>query len=122
MRRNRWFIVILIFGILGIGLADTAQARRKKKKGPDGRELYKEYCKPCHLADSENGEYTPMTYIQDQWTRFFDEKYVETHKDVLDPNHDNKPVTEVISDEQLDAIRDFAIKAAADSEHPMTCG
>ncbi len=122
MHRNRWFIALLIFGILGIGFADTAMAKRKKKKGPDGRALYKEYCKPCHMADSDNGEYTPMSYIQDQWTRFFDEQYEETHKDVLDPNHDNKPVTEAISDDQLQSIRDFAINAAADSEHPMTCG
>jgi len=122
MKKNRWIIVVLVFALMGLGLADTAMAKRRKKKGPDGRALYKEYCKPCHLKDSENGEYTPMTYIQDQWDRFFDEKYEETHKGVVDPNHENKPVTDVITPEMLKAIRDFAVNSAADSEHPMTCG
>ncbi|MEJ2190153.1 MAG: hypothetical protein P8Y93_12225 [Acidobacteriota bacterium] len=58
----------------------------------------------------------------DQWERFFDDKYVDTHKDVMDPNHDNKPVTEVISDDDLAKIKEFLIDHAADSEQPMTCG
>ena len=70
-------------------------------------------CVPCD---------TPMTLIQDQWDRFFDEKYEGTHGEVAYPEHDNKPVTEVISDDDLKAIRKFSIKGAADSEHPMTCG
>ena len=93
-----------------------------KDKGPDGRALFKEYCKPCHLENSDNGEYTPMTLIQEQWERFFDEKYVDTHKGVADPNHESKPVTEVITPEMLKQIREFAVDHAADSEHPMTCG
>ncbi len=38
------------------------------------------------------------------------------------PNHDNKPVTEVITEEDLELIKKFAIDHAADSEQPMTCG
>ena len=119
MHRNRWIIAVLIFTVLAIGLADIAVAKKKKA---DGKALYIELCKSCHLAGSDNGEYTPMTLIQDQWERFYDEKYEATHAEVLDPNHDNKPVTEVISEKDLEAIKKFTIKGAADSEHPMTCG
>ncbi len=97
-------------------------AKKGKKKGADGKELFKELCKPCHAENSDNGEYTPMTLIQDQWERFFDEKYEKTHAEVLDAAHDNKPVTEVISADDLEAIQKFAGDGAADSEHPMTCG
>ena len=119
MNRNRWIVFVLIFGVIAIGITDVALAKKKKL---DGKKLYKEYCKPCHAEGSDNGEYTPMALIQDQWERFFDEKYEETHAEVLDPNHDNEPVTEVISDAEIEAIKKFAIKGAADSEHPMTCG
>ncbi len=119
MQKNRWIIIVLIFSVLAIGLTDVAIAKKKKL---DGKALFVENCKTCHAADSDAGEYTPMALIQDQWERFFDEKYEATHSEVLDPNNDNKPVTEVISEKELEAIKKFAIKGAADSEHPMTCG
>jgi len=62
-----------------------------------------------------------MDLIQDQWQRFFDRKYERTHKGVVDPTS-GKPVTETISPEDLELIKEFAIEGAADSEHPMTCG
>ena len=40
----------------------------------------------------------------------------------MDPAHDNKPVTEVITEDDLELIKKFAIDHAADSEQPMTCG
>ena len=92
------------------------------QKAPTGQELYKEYCKDCHVAGAPAGEYTPMTLIQDQWTRFFDKKYQRAHEGVLDAKHGGKPVTETISPEMLESIRKFAVDHAADSESPMTCG
>ena len=121
MNRNRWIIVILIFGVLTLGIADVAVAKKKKNK-VDGKALYVEFCKSCHAEGSDNGEYTPMTLIQEQWERFFDEQFEATHSGVMYPSHDNKAVTEVISEKDLEAIKKFSIKGAADSEHPMTCG
>ena len=118
MNHPKVIVATLLIGVLALSLANVATAAKK----PKGNDLYKEYCKPCHEADSENGEYTPMTLIQDQWDRFFEKKYVDTHSGVMDPNHDNKPVTEVISDEDLELIKAFAVDHAADSEQPMTCG
>jgi Spy/CpxP family protein refolding chaperone len=119
MRTTRVLMTTVLAGVLILGLANLATAA---KKADDGQALFKEHCKSCHGPDSPNGEYTPMTLIQDQWQRFFDEKYVDSHSDVNDPNHGDKPVTEVISPANLELIKKFAIDHAADSEHPMTCG
>ena len=51
----------------------------------DGQALFKDNCNSCHGDGSPNGEYTPMTLIQDQWKRFFERKFERTHKDVMDP-------------------------------------
>ncbi len=118
MNRSKLFVAAMLIGVLALSLANVATAAKK----PKGVDLYKEYCKPCHLADSDHGEYTPMTLIQDQWNRFFEEEFVESHSGVLDGNHDNKPVTEAISEEDLEMIKEFAVDHAADSEQPMTCG
>jgi hypothetical protein len=118
MRRSHVIVATVLIGVMALSLANVATAAKK----PKGVDLYKEYCKPCHEADSPNGEYTPMTLIQDQWVRFFDKKYVDSHSGVMDPAHDNKPVTEVISEDDLELIREFSVDHAADSEQPMTCG
>lgn len=93
-----------------------------KDKAMTGRELYKEYCKDCHTADSPNGEYTPLSLIQDQWREFFDENLKPSHEGVTDPKHGDKPVLELLTPEELKTLRDWTIDHAADSENPMTCG
>jgi mono/diheme cytochrome c family protein len=94
----------------------------KKAKQLDPKKLFRENCKICHGEDSPAGEYSPMFLIQDQWKQFFDEDYVETHKDVPWSESDTTKVVDKITPEELKAIRDFCIDGAADSEHPMTCG
>ncbi len=98
----------------GLGLA--------KDKEPDGKTLFREYCKPCHTEDSDHGEYTPMTLIQEQWERFFDSKLQPTHQGVEAPGAEGKKLLEVLTPEMIKKIREFAVDHAADSEHPMTCG
>ncbi len=119
MSHTRRMVTFVLIAVMVLGVANMAVAAKKKAKGQD---LYKEFCKPCHEADSPNGEYTPMTLIQDQWQRFFDDEYAESHAGVNDPQHDNAPVTEAISAEDLETIKKWTIDHAADSEHPMTCG
>jgi len=74
-----------------------------------------------HLG-SVDVEYTPMTLIMDQWETFFDEKWVETHSGVVDEKHGGKPATEVLTEDEFEALKDWTIDHAADSEQPMTCG
>lgn len=93
-----------------------------KEAKPDGKALFKEYCKGCHGKDAKAGEYTPMTLIGEQWERFFDQKLVPTHKAVTDPAHENKAVPETLTPEQLQTVREWLVDHAADSEHPQTCG
>lgn len=119
MSNAKTIVVVLMAALVALSIASGATAAKKKIKGQD---IYKEFCKPCHLADSENGEYTPMTLIMDQWETFFEEDWIETHKDVTDPNHDNKPVTEVLTEDEFEALAKWTIDHAADSEQPMTCG
>lgn len=105
--------------VASLGLAGFALAAEKTVPGQD---LYKNHCRPCHQAKSPNGEYTPMTLIQDQWKRFFKDKYEPKHRDVVDPQHEGRKVVDVITPDMLEKITKFAIDHAADSEHPMTCG
>ena len=119
MSNAKLMVTMVLAGVCALSNSSAAMAGKRKI---DGQKLFKEHCKPCHLAESEHGEVTPMSLIQDQWQRFFDEKFEETHKAVNDPNQDNKPVTETLSEEELDELVKWTIDHAADSEQPMTCG
>ena len=119
MSNAKMIVVIVLAGIVALSFASGATAAKKKIKGQD---IYKEFCKPCHDTDSENGEYNPMSLIQDQWATFFEEDFEEAHEGVNDPNHDNAPVTEVLTEEEFEALAKWTIDHAADSEQPMTCG
>lgn len=91
-------------------------------KNLDGKALYKGNCRICHDKGSPNGEYSPMSLIGDQWVTFFDTKLIPSHKNVVSPKHDNKKILEVLTPEQIKAIRKFCVDHAADSEQPQTCG
>lgn len=119
MSRTKMIVAAVLAGVVVLSFASGALAAKNKIKGQD---LYKEFCKPCHGPDSDAGEYTPMTLIQDQWQSFFDEDFEEAHEGVVDPNHDNTPVLDVLTEEELEALAEWTIDHAADSEHPMTCG
>lgn len=134
---KRWWVPVSVFSALlvltvAIAMATAGEEKKDQKSGKksevkkvekmSGKALYKNYCKICHLPDSPNGEYTPMTLIQDQWDRFYKEKYVKSHTEVVDSLHGGEPVLELINKDMLKKIKKFTIDGAADSEHPMTCG
>ena len=111
----------------GIALADEdapakAETAKVKTSEMSGKDLYRNYCKVCHLPDSENGEYTPMSLIMDQWEDFFDGEFTETHKSVVDPQDETKKVTDMFDKDMIKKLRKFCVDHAADSEEPMTCG
>ncbi len=88
-------------------------------KPADGKVLYRANCKVCHDKGSPNGEYSPLTLIQDQWTEFFNTKFVNSHKDAKLP--DGKKLLDTLNDDLIKSIKKFSIDHAADSEHPQTC-
>ncbi|MCX7895122.1 MAG: cytochrome c [Thermoanaerobaculum sp.] len=92
------------------------------EKSPDGKTLFREYCKPCHGPDSAHGEVTPMTLIQEQWERFFRDQLVPSHGQAMDPKGSGKKLLEVLTPELLKKLKQFTMEHAADSEQPMTCG
>ena len=107
-------------GTGSIGLLAGGAVAADKAEKLDGKTLYKTMCKVCHGEDAEAGEYTPMYLIIEQWERFFDEDYAETHAEAA--YEDGAKVIDAITPEMLKLIREFCIEGAADSEHPMTCG
>jgi len=119
MSKTKLMVVVVLAAVVALSFASGATAAKKKIKGQD---IYKEFCKPCHGPDSENGEYTPMSLIQDQWDTFFAEDFVEAHEGLVDPNNDDALVIEVLTDEEYEALTEWTIDHAADSEQPMTCG
>ena len=114
--------VLLILGIIaGAAFADDDESAKDKKK-MDGKELFKNHCKVCHMEDSKAGEYTPMSLIMDQWDEFFDETFVETHKEVTCPKDEKTKLVDKMDKDMIKKIRKFCVDHAADSEQPMTCG
>lgn len=99
-----------------------AQEKAEKPQELDGKALFKANCKACHAVDAEAGEYTPMSYIMEQWEEFFDDLWTETHGEIACPKDETKKVTDSLDKDQLKLIRKFCIDHAADSEQPMTCG
>ena len=112
-------LALVIMMVAGVVMAEE---KTEAKKVISGKDLYKGHCKTCHMPDSDAGEYTPMTLIQEQWEEFFDDYWTETHGEVVCPKDDTKKVTDMWDAEMLKAVREFCIDHAADSEQPMTCG
>lgn len=116
MRKAPIIAITSALGLLLLGGSGTTWAE------PSGQDLYKANCKVCHAAGSPQGEYTPLTLIQDLWEKFFKQKYENKHKDLDHPSVQGKKVVEAITPEMLGKIKKFAVDHAADSEQPMTCG
>ena len=88
-------------------------------KTADGKALYKSNCKVCHDKGSPNGEYSPLTLIQDQWSQFYTTKFANSPTDAKLP--DGTKLMDALNDDLIKAIRKFCVDHAADSEHPQTC-
>jgi len=110
----------LVLLLAGVGLAAEKKAEKPKKL--DRKEQFIESCKGCHGEDAAAGEYAPMFLIIEQWERFFDEDYLDTHGELTVSEDDTTRVVDTISPAMLKVIRKFCVDGAADSEHPMTCG
>jgi mono/diheme cytochrome c family protein len=118
---HRLMPAIFFLALMGLAVgAAVANSQKADKAAP--KDLYKGYCRTCHGPKGPAKELTPMTLIQEQWERFFKEKYQDSHSAIKDPAHGDKPVTEAVPKEDLEKIRKFLVDHAADSEQPSTCG
>lgn len=81
--------------------------------GDAGRSLTKAKCKVCHAEGSAAGTMTPLSKTQRQWERFFEKQ-----------QHEKKApgAYQQIDPKELELIRQYLLKHAADSPHPETCG
>ncbi len=126
------FLVIIFTLLTGIsevvnhpGIADAENNQAAKAitgNSKKGKYFYKDMCRHCHMPDSPHKELTPMTKTMDQWKRYFKLKYFLHHNNIVDPQKDNKPLTELVTPEIIIHIKTFLIKHAADSDQPQTCG
>lgn len=110
--------LMMAAAICGFLLVSMVQAADKPA---DGKTLFRNNCKVCHDKGSKNGTYTPMTLTQEQWRRFFNTKFPQSHKTLSHPQG-GKKLMETLTPEQIKSIQRFAIDHAADSEQPATCG
>lgn len=115
MRALLWMLAVGT--ALAVLLAGSLSAA---DKGLNGKDLYKQNCRVCHEKGSPNGEYTPMTLIQDQWKSFFKSKLTPVHNKAVVPGQ-NQKLLETLKPEQLKLIEKFCVDHAADSEQPQTC-
>ncbi|MGH9873289.1 MAG: c-type cytochrome [Pyrinomonadaceae bacterium] len=111
------FAFLFAFPLLVFMLGAEPSVGAQSKSGKD---LYKQNCRVCHEKNSANGEYTPMSLTQDQWTSFYKNKLIQKHKEVRMPSQETK-LLDALTSEQLKAIEKFCIDHAADSEQPQTC-
>ncbi len=117
---NRIYKPLIVVTLLASALVSSPTFAESSVE--EAQRLFRSHCRHCHDSGSPNGKYTPMTLIQSQWERFFDRKYERTHRKVIDEKYGNQPVTDAISPEVLEKIREFAVDHAADTDQPMTCG
>ncbi|MBI3651742.1 MAG: c-type cytochrome [Acidobacteria bacterium] len=109
---------VLICGLCLFPLVFLTPAQ--EKSSTTGKDLFKQNCRVCHSKDSAQGEYSPLSLIQDQWKKFFTTKFASTHKDVRLPGQEKK-LLETLTPEQLKTLQKYCIDHAADSEQPQTC-
>jgi len=122
-KKNLVILAVLVATLL-VAVSGLAE---EPKEAPDfskmkGKDLYKSLCKPCHMEDSEAGEYTPMSLIMEQWEEFFDGDFIESHKEVSCPKDETKMVPDAFDKDMIKKLKKFCVDHAADSEQPMTCG
>ncbi|MCS7181997.1 MAG: hypothetical protein NZ869_02665 [Thermoanaerobaculum sp.] len=91
------------------------------EKSPDGKTLFRQYCKPCHGPDSAHGEVTPMTLIGAVGAIF-----QGPIGPLPRPSHGSqgnpKKLLKFLTPELLQKLKQLTMEQAADGEQPMPCG
>lgn len=112
-------IIVVIWALFGL-LFVTATDVTGDNKDLTPKELFKQNCRVCHEKDSPNGEYSPMSFTQDQWKAFFKNKFSDKHKDAV-LTRENKKLLEYLTTKNIETLQKYCVDHAADSEQPQTC-
>ena len=78
----------------------------------DGKALFQSRCGKCHTQGGEAPVFSPIKYASNQWQRFFSK----------DKHKRKKDISGEISADDLNAIKQFLIDHAADSDLPIAAG
>jgi mono/diheme cytochrome c family protein len=78
----------------------------------DGKAVFTGKCLECHLGSGKGGKVVPGKFAALQWERFFNEN---RHARKFD-------IRSRFTPEEFDAVLEYLIKHAADSEKPEAAG
>lgn len=78
----------------------------------DGKELFISKCGSCHKTGGEAAPFAPKKYAKAQWERFF----------ARDQHKRKKDISGMVKPEEVDAIKVYLSKFAADSPTPEAAG
>ncbi|MCP4714975.1 MAG: cytochrome c [Deltaproteobacteria bacterium] len=99
------FIGIICIILLAILYFSPAQAA-------DGKGVFIQKCGNCHKAGSEAAVFAPTKYASTQWERFFQRNKHKRKKDI----------SADFNQAELDAVKQYLIDHAADSDQPEAVG
>ena len=81
-------------------------------RSEEGEALFKSACGKCHGSGGEGPVFSPVKFASSQWERFFKREKHKRWKDF----------SGVISGAELDAVKQYLMSHAADSDLPIAAG
>ena len=104
MRKKSFAIYFLICGMLTLFAATGAFG--------SGKDVYTNKCCSCHKAGGDAPVFYPAKYAAIQWEKFFARRKHMRYQDISDQ----------FSPYELQAVEEYLIDHAADSERPEAIG
>jgi len=78
----------------------------------DGRSIYFNKCGSCHQEGGDVKAFAPSKYASTQWRRFFRRNKHKRKKDI----------SELFTKDELEKVKTYLIRHAADSDQPEAVG
>ena len=78
----------------------------------DGKEVFINKCGSCHKSEGEARMFAPTKYASVQWERYFARNKHKRRKDI----------GSLFTEAELNAVKEYLIDHAADSEQPEAVG
>jgi len=75
-------------------------------------ELFNMKCGKCHTQGGTAPVFAPVKYASSQWNRFF----------ARDKHKRKKDISDIISKQEIELIKEYLINHAADSDRPIAAG